>query len=515
MTVERHLSLGYLPKEMPPCFNSTSLGELYTAQSTVVNSLMNGQQQAQVYCYNLARPGGLRRHIGVPNPTTFIPLCVELDQSSNEFNAILDASPYMQSRPVLDPENIRSLISEKSYGELTETRVLHRSSARYVLIADVSSCYRSIYTHCIPWALHGKAVAKQDRSLRLAGNRIDRLVRQNQSQQTIGIPIGPDSSLLIAETILSAIDAQVALLHPDIRGFRFYDDYEFAFSSADDAERVLASLQQALQIYELELNPTKTAIHHLPLPLEKPWASQLRTFSFPETEMAQRHAIIRFFDLAFKLNQDAPREHVIGYISPRLERLDLQGANYSLVQNLLLQCCVAEPAILRDVLRLYLLHEERGFPVNRALLREMLMRVILRAAPQRHASEVSWCLWACGAFELQIDQRAADALANVADSSVALLALDAKRRGLIPNGISTAAWQPFLTSEDLYGPQWLLAYEANFHNLCPAQNGVDFVAADPAFTFLRDSGVSFFSPIDAPPTSTEILVRESRVEGYE
>jgi hypothetical protein len=267
MTVVRHLSYGYLPKEMPPCFSSTSLGGLYEVRPADVNASMNGNRPAQVYTYNLARPGGLRRHLGVPNPTTFVPLCVELILSSAEITPILNASPYIQSRPIQDPEVIRSLISQKSYGELTDIRVQHRSSARYVLIADVSNCYRSIYTHSIPWALHGKAAAKQNRTMALAGNRIDRLVRQNQDQQTIGIPIGPDTSLLIAEAVLSAIDTQINQSFQDIRGFRYYDDYEFVFSSADSAGRVLAGLQQALQGFELELNPTKTEIHSLPLPL--------------------------------------------------------------------------------------------------------------------------------------------------------------------------------------------------------------------------------------------------------
>jgi hypothetical protein len=215
------------------------------------------------------------------------------------------------------------------------------------------------------------------------------------------------------------------------------------------------------------------------------------------------------------LHRKAPREHVIGYVSPRLERLELQNANYSLVQNLLLQCCIAEPAILRDVLRLLLLHRERGFTVDTDLLREMLLRVIHGSAPLGHASEVAWCLWACCAFGFQLDQKAADSLVRIADSAVAILALDAHRRGLFANGISTVAWEPFLTSDELYGPQWLLAYEASFHNLCPAPGAVDYVAADAAFNFLHNAGVSFFTPIADFPTSAEIRVREARTEGYD
>lgn len=35
---------------------------------------------------------------------------------------------------------------------------------RFVVKADISTFFPSIYTHSIPWALVGKAVAKQNRS---------------------------------------------------------------------------------------------------------------------------------------------------------------------------------------------------------------------------------------------------------------------------------------------------------------------------------------------------------------
>jgi hypothetical protein len=36
-----------------------------------------------------------------------------------------------------------------------------RYAARYVLKTDVARFYHSIYTHSIPWVIHGKAAAKK------------------------------------------------------------------------------------------------------------------------------------------------------------------------------------------------------------------------------------------------------------------------------------------------------------------------------------------------------------------
>jgi hypothetical protein len=105
-----------------------------------------------------------------------------------------------------------------------------RSRSRYVIQTDISRFYQSIYTHSIPWALHGKAAAKANRSRRLIGNTLDKLVREGQDRQTIGVPIGPDTSLIIAEIILSSVDE--ALKRKRLKnGLRYIDDYDFGFQT--------------------------------------------------------------------------------------------------------------------------------------------------------------------------------------------------------------------------------------------------------------------------------------------
>ncbi|GEM_PF-4931988 len=80
------------------------------------------------------------------------------------------------------------------------------------------------------------------------------------------------------------------------------------------------------------------------------------------------------------------------------------------------------------------------------------------------------------------------------DSFVALLALDGSQRGLIPTGLDTSLWETFMTDQELYGNQWLLAYEANIKNWLPSATGIDYVANDPAFGFLKSNNVEFYDP---------------------
>jgi len=91
--------------------------------------------------------------------------------------------------------------------------------------------------------------------------------------QTHGIPIGPDTSLVVAEILLSSVDQSMLNSHPDlISGFRYVDDYELSFSKLSEGEQVLTELQGLLAEYELILNPRKTTLESLPQSFEDTWA---------------------------------------------------------------------------------------------------------------------------------------------------------------------------------------------------------------------------------------------------
>jgi hypothetical protein len=87
-----------------------------------------------------------------------------------------------------------------------------------------------LYTHAIPWALHTKPVAKANRN-KTDGDKIDKAVRNCSSGQTVGIPIGPDTSFVVAEIVLAAVDGLLRTKLPALRGFRYLDDYEAAFET--------------------------------------------------------------------------------------------------------------------------------------------------------------------------------------------------------------------------------------------------------------------------------------------
>ena len=72
-----------------------------------------------------------------------------------------------------------------------------------------------------------------------------------QEAQTLGIPIGPDTSFALAELLMSRVDETFYGLLPrplrgTVSGTRLHDDYELYVPDRSAALRVTAALQQAM-----------------------------------------------------------------------------------------------------------------------------------------------------------------------------------------------------------------------------------------------------------------------------
>jgi hypothetical protein len=387
--------------------------------------------------------------------------------------------------------------STKTRRDLLPTRAKIRSGSGALVTADISEFYHSVYTHSIPWALHTKATAKANRFARprvmLVGDELDRLIQRGQDNQTMGIPIGPDTSFIVAELVLSACDEELASLCPSLKGLRYFDDYEFAFSQTADAEDVLAKLQEILLGYELRVNPRKTRVQLPPVEFESEWVSEIRSFRFRRSTRAQAGDLISYFDLVTKWMNKLPDEHIAKYAVTRLvnDKFVPFRLNLALYQSLLCQTATAEPGSIREVLQSLIHLSARGNQLDVALISEMLTAIIMRHGPLGHHYEVAWCIWAAISMGITLATSAVDTISTIDNSIVAILALDARQHGLTP-GLVTTLWETRMSTAELYEEQWLLAYEANVKGWLPSQGGGDHVMADNNFAFLKSSGVEFY-----------------------
>ena len=393
-----------------------------------------------------------------------------------------------------------------------ERRAQVYAQGRFLLRADISRFYPSVYTHCIPWALHGKEYSKQHKfDATIIGNKLDKFVQNCQHCQTNGIPIGPDTSLLIAETLLCKVDAE--LVKQKITGLRYVDDYELVFDNQAEALEGLALFQEVLLRFELHLNPAKTRILPLPQRIEETWVDTLKGFVLESSSASFKSQLIHFFDTAFELSHAFPDTGVLKYGAGRIANIRDWKAHYEVAEDLLVQAARVEagalPVVLSTILRQPAADDER-----KERRRNLLLKTIVEHAPQRHSSEVAWSVWGCIAQGFKLSTGSLRLLVKMEDSVCALVALHARSLGLAEDPAELNSLSAALTNTELYDSRWMLAYEAAVRGWLVAPSGTDFVANDVNFSELKAAGVNFYdiaktSLPPLPPPKTKIPAPEA------
>ncbi len=214
--IERLLNFGYLPSQLPPPFTTVSLSANYIALLAVWDSLppANGGKvpkapPTKAEVFSVARAGHQRRTTCIPNPVAQTYLCREVVLSWGSIVRHFRRSRISASHPRFRRDASRAAILPSMQG-LYERRLLKGAGFRYVLRTDISRFFPTVYTHSIPWAVHGKATAKTKKnrnnlSAKFYGNLLDLAVRQCQDEQTFGLPgvcsrNGKNRTLSIADT---------------------------------------------------------------------------------------------------------------------------------------------------------------------------------------------------------------------------------------------------------------------------------------------------------------------------
>lgn len=484
------LGRGYLPAEMPPPFTSLSFAR---AAPYLPDP---GSEWTEPARFNLARPGGLSRVLTIPGPASHLKLARAIGASMVDLEAAFASSDLSLSIPKKDVN--RAFVTSVSFGDRPNARVQRMHTARYTLISDVSEFYRSIYTHSIPWALHGK---KQERArLRTrgtlrSGNRLDEAVRIGQSGQTKGIPIGPDASFVIAEAIMCRIDAELVRAHPWIAGssIRFFDDLEVYAPTRSQAEAVLVTWQALLAQYELTPNPLKTRIIEGPPSITSPWRTQLTQYNVREDSDRKRSNDVQgLMALAFALGSDYPTDPVVSYAISRTSRLGLEQQSWSEFLSFLLPAAIMEPSSLKYVARALDLAVAADQPLPPAL-ESTINNVAAFHSQFEHGAIVSWAIWILTTHCLAIHASTAERIVAMNDPTCLILLRHAADLGFADlSSLDLESFERRASSpESLANGDWMLAYESAASGW--VSNSA--VRANPFFNRLLEAGVRFFVPV--------------------
>ena len=153
--LEDLLQRGYLPIQLPPGFSSSTF-------SSATNLLwpQNAPPSTVAEKYSVARSSYYRSTTAIVNPIGFFYLASDIATHWAQIEAHYQKSQLSRSIPSVGSADSLRAIDLPRFSALHEEKIVASSGYKYALVTDVTSYFPAIYTHSIPWALHGKAVAK-------------------------------------------------------------------------------------------------------------------------------------------------------------------------------------------------------------------------------------------------------------------------------------------------------------------------------------------------------------------
>ncbi len=500
---------GFFPKELIPAFQTKQLSEKSEEIKNQTVSLSpeyrKKHKNSKCLYHSFPRNKVTRRNLGIPNPQHQLILSDIICTNWEDIYNFCKQSNLSASKLTLDSQGkYKRAVSPNYDFQISTEKIIISSGLRYGLYTDISRYYSTIYTHSIPWAIYGKNYAKTNRQNNLYGNLIDQAVRNTQDQQSIGIPIGTDTSFIISEIIGSAIDKKINdELDQELKGFRYVDDYYLFFKNVSDAESTLKKLHRIFNDFELEPNGEKTSIFQLPETFDSMVITDLKSFTFTHVYahhnirkkiIDQKEDLCNFFNKTFYYYNNFPNENIIKYALSKIKRISIHDTNLDLFIGFLLQCLVADPGIIEIVVKLLGVNKNRLSNKTLNKIAQSLNYFIVYQVELNHSYEVSWALYLSKLLNIKIEDDVAKKITNIQDSIVAILSFDlwTNRSDLINfEEQDLMNWQSLMNGENLHSEYWLLAYEANIKDWVPNSEN-DYVSSDEFFCILKEYNINFF-----------------------
>ena len=278
--LEGMVAYGLFCEKLPPILSS------YDFYCYCKNNQLSQNKEWKKYIYyesmrNINSP----RAMAIPNPFYYYCLCKcatdYFPKIQEYFREKTDSQKHRISRI-----HIRLMKNEKKLflmnydsGTLRRSEDLNLQIGKtYRVQADIATCFPSIYSHALAWALAGKTEAKKN-----VGNdskfynKLDEHTRNLKFGETKGILIGPHISNLLSEIVLVAVDYELKKYWDSY--VRHIDDYTFFAKNEDEANNFIRDLNRALQAYNLQLNSKKTHIEKLPIGCDD-WVHALKHYQY-------------------------------------------------------------------------------------------------------------------------------------------------------------------------------------------------------------------------------------------
>ncbi|MBR0991899.1 RNA-directed DNA polymerase [Bradyrhizobium japonicum] len=516
----RLLSNGFFPPEMPSCFYSERFGanrEAVLKAFGVIPSKKKGTPHFHLFkgeraVFHFPRFGREDRRHAYINPISYFYLSKVLSENYVGVRKLNRRSKISIAPAIFDWAGERALI-RPAFDARDAQRVTLNAGYELLAEADIAAFFHSVYTHTIPWAIHGKVLAKKKKQdMTMYGNLLDLLVRNAQDGQTIGLPVGPDTSRLLAEIIGTAVDKALQTALKGKRnwsakqrgGMRFVDDYTFGCSSRQEAEIIVAAVRRCVNEFELELNNNKTSISPTGPFFPAAWKEHVRSL-LPGSD-ADKGSLLQYFygiEVAVRAH---PEANVQKFAIQNARRLFLECGEWRLIEDYLLSSYRQNSTVLPIMLEVLILRHLDRKDVGVERVGAFVAARIPTLTRLQKRGEICWLLFLCICLKAPIRAAAISELFDVEDSAIAILISDAKRLGLIQGSIDQSLWDRSLTADGLRSSMWLYSYESSLKNL-NSSGSKAHVTADPYFGPMLALDIEFYRSGSAHMNRNALIAR--------
>jgi hypothetical protein len=499
----------YLADDFPSVVTTSNFADYCVTNYTSLPTVEALLKRTTLYgTFSVPRTTTTRRVMALPHPASQLALSRIMADHRSDIQAAIDSSNITLYATTHDTQADRAFsgLDFKSKAR-KESEIL----ARYPVItkADIANFFHTIYSHSLPWAVLGKQTVKdiregKDKQAKEAleqhwASQIDVAIQRGNSRETFGIPVGPDTSRIIAEILLAGVQKAepLAQMLQGRGAYRLVDDFFIGFEDESAARRCQDALRRVLWDYNLHLNETKTQIVHSSSVFDSEWKFEIDNLPIPKGSSKQYSGVERLLEITLR-HCDARKDWFPAiFFCHRLLTLEIRSENFRFIRDCMLRVgrdftmCLKFAAQFVINYRDLLKDDE-----SQETIKAWARHILTMHSKREHDFEMAWILVICGVLGLSVDQ-AFIGLDQPVVSPVVLAIL-----GLLSaDKLLVEKWDewrtpPPGTGSIANGRNWLPHYESVLRKWTNDAGIIKEINADPLFSQLLKAKVTFLDDAD-------------------
>jgi hypothetical protein len=514
----------YLPRELPPAITTRLFADFCKNEYSFLNAQKIAllKSNTEYETFSAPRHDHARRNLALVHPCGQLAISLAITQHREPIKKLIAKSGTSLYRT-------NSYKKEKAFqglhfGKWNRQIAKIQSEYPFVLKADISRFFYTIYSHSIPWAALGKEKAKKwyftNKSKLNAhwSNDIDKAIQACHSRETFGIPVGPDTSRVIAEIIMAGIEADLdfSMWLKRRPAVRLVDDLAIGFKREEEARKALGALRATLWKFNLQLNEEKTELVPSRRSLEDKWEIEHAALKLTsKTSRQQASQISRLLNLTLHHCEEAKTDTPALKTCKRITQLKYTEENSQLILDTLFRLAREFPRCVSHVSSF--LVNNRALCLsspNKTRIEKWVRSTLDTHAAQGHDFEVAWCLLVCGALGIKVRKSDVTGPGLLPNSIVLALLGLLRERKLLNVPLSSWPWRAEFKKSGINGHNWLPYYEAVRRKWTTDKKLIAAVKNDTILGKMLSKNVTFLEDRIFEAKKIDLTSRTFKIKGF-